>query len=135
MEDFYNAYFADCVSLVICTFLGGNALSSRLLVFRGLPIPAGGLVGGRVVSLLLELVLNVLAFFLPVFFFSDLGRLGASYLWFAGVWVGYGLLASGLLLIGAQPQTAEPPSRSSSLPPSRSSSSWPSWNGRWTSAW
>jgi hypothetical protein len=30
---------------------------------------------------------------------SELGELGASYLWFAGIWIGYGLLASGLYLL------------------------------------
>jgi hypothetical protein len=30
---------------------------------------------------------------------SDLGALGASYLWFAGIWVGYCLLASGFYLL------------------------------------
>ena len=49
---------------------------SRPLVFRDLPIPAGSLVGGRAVSLLFALVLNVSAFFLPAFFFSDLGGSG-----------------------------------------------------------
>jgi hypothetical protein len=98
IEDFYNAYFVDCVFLVICAFLGANALSPGPLVFRGLPIPAGSLVGGRAVSLLFALVLNVPAFFLPAFFFSDLGELGASYVWFAGTWTGYVFVISGLVL-------------------------------------
>ena len=49
--------------------------------------------------MLLALVLNVPAVFLPAFLLSDLGGLGVSYLWFCGVWVGYGLLAAGLLLL------------------------------------
>ena len=109
-EDLYNAYFSDCLFLVICAFLAVNlvsgnravgrqdALTSRLVFLRGLPIPARSLVGGRALCTLFALVLNVPAFFLPAFFLSDLGRLGASYLWFAGIWIGYGLLASGLYL-------------------------------------
>ncbi len=98
-EDFYNAFFADCVFLVICAFLAVNAVSSsRLLVFRSLPIPARSLVGSCAVSLLFALILNVPAFFLPAFF-SDLRELGASYVWFAGIWIGYGLLASGFVLL------------------------------------
>jgi hypothetical protein len=99
VEDFCNAFFADCAFLTICAFLGVNALSSsRLLVFRGLPIPASSLVGSRVVLLPFALILNVPAFFLPAFFFSDLGMSAASYLWFAGTWIGYALMASGFLL-------------------------------------
>jgi hypothetical protein len=100
VEDFCNAFFADCVFMAICAFLGVNALSSpRLLVFRGLPIPARSLVGSRALSLPFALILNVPALFLPAYFFSNLGKSGTSYLWFAGMWIGYGLLASGLVLL------------------------------------
>ena len=99
VEDFCNAFFADCAFLAICAFLAVNALSSSgLLVFRGLPIPAASLVGSRAVSLPFALILNVPAFFLPAFFL-DPGGLGASYVWFAGTWIGYGLLASGIVLL------------------------------------
>jgi hypothetical protein len=60
--------------------------------------PSRSLVGSRAVSLLFALLINVQAFFLPAFFFSDLGRLGASYVWFAGTWIGYVLVSSGLVL-------------------------------------
>jgi hypothetical protein len=111
MEDFYNAFFSDYLFLVICAFLGVNAISrdytlawrepfsSRLLFLRSLPIPAGSLVGSRALSMLFALVLGASAFFLPAFFFSDFGELGTSYLYFAAVWIGYGLLASGLCLL------------------------------------
>ena len=111
MEDFYNAFFADYLFLVICAFLCVNAISrdytliwrdtssSRLLFLRSLPIPAGSLVGSRVIAMLFALVLGAPAFFLPAFFLTDLGELGASYLWFACVWIGYCLLASGLWLL------------------------------------
>jgi hypothetical protein len=36
---------------------------------------------------------------LPAFLLSELGELGASYVWFAGIRIGYGLLASGLYLL------------------------------------
>jgi len=111
VEDFYNAFFSDCLFLVICAFLAVNAVSgnrtpgrrdtfsSTLLLLGGLPVPAGSLVGSRAVSLTFALVLNVPAFFLPVFFLSDLGELGTSYVWFVGTWIGYGLLFSGLGLL------------------------------------
>jgi hypothetical protein len=111
MEDFYNAYFADYLFLVICAFLGVNAISRdytlawrdpfsfRLLFLRSLPIPAESLVASRALGMLFALLINAPVFFLPAFFLSDLGELGASYLWFACVWIGYGLLASGLCLL------------------------------------
>ena len=113
VEDVYNAFFSDCLYLVICAFLAVNAVSgirtpgrrdtfsARLLLLGGVPVPAGSLVGGRALSLLFALVLNVPAFFLPTFLLSDLGELGTSYVWFVGTWIGYGLLFSGLgLLMG-----------------------------------
>jgi hypothetical protein len=105
MEDLYNDFFADASFLVVCAFLAVTVLvrrdgfASRLPLIRELPIPAAGLVAGRAICMLLALLVNALAFFLPVFLLSALGDLGASYLWFAGVWVGYGLLASGLWLL------------------------------------
>lgn len=110
-EDFYNAFFSDFLFLVICAFLGVNAISrdytlawrdpfsSRLLFLRSLPIPAGSLVASRVISMLFALVLGAPAFFLPAFFLSELSEIGTSYLWFAGIWIGYGLLGSGLCLL------------------------------------
>ncbi len=112
VEDHYNAFFADYLFLVVCAFLGVNAISrdytliwrdpfsSRLVFLRSLPISAGSLVGSRALSMLFALLLNAPAFFLPAFFLTDLGGLGTtSYLWFAGVWIGYSLLGSGLCLL------------------------------------
>lgn len=111
VEDLYNALFADCLFLAICAFLAVNlvsgnrplgqrdAFSKRLVFLRGLPIPAKSLVGSCALCTLFALVLNVPAFFLPAYFLSDLGQLGTSYPWFAGIWIGYGLLASGLYLL------------------------------------
>jgi hypothetical protein len=111
MEEFYNAFFSDCLFLVICAFLGVSVVSgdyarvrrdafyARLHFFRKLPIPARSVVGSRGLGMLLALIVGAPAFFLPAFLVSDLGELGAAYLWFAGIWIGYGLLASGLYLL------------------------------------
>jgi hypothetical protein len=123
MEDYYNSFFLDYLFLAACALLGVNMVffsggrgplllsswdswpdtsSSRgLLLLRGLPISAGSLVGSRMISMLLALMVNAGAFFVPVFLLSDLGReLGTTaYLWFAGIWVGYALCASGLCLL------------------------------------
>jgi hypothetical protein len=112
-EEFYGAFFTDYLFLLVCAVLGANMLlryytqnwrdtfASRLAVLRNLPISAGALVGSRVLGMLFALVLNTLAFFVPVFFLSGLGEeLGIkSYLFFCGVWVGYGLLGSGIWLL------------------------------------
>jgi hypothetical protein len=104
MEAFYNAFFADYLFLLAWAFLGGSAisrdytLSSRLLFLRRLPIPAGSLVGSRALCMLVALVPGAPAFFLPAFFLTDLGEIGVPYLWFAGVWIGYCLFASGVCL-------------------------------------
>ena len=111
LVDFYNAFFPDYLFLVVCAFLGVNAISydytpawrdafsSRLLFLRSLPIPASSLVASRALGMLFALAIDVPAFFLPVYFFSDLGELGASYLPFCGIWIGYGLLGAGLCLL------------------------------------
>ena len=105
MEGFFNDFLADAYFLVVCAFLGvgvlgrRDAISSRLLFLRGLPIPVGSVVAWRAVSMLSALAANAAVFFSPAFLFSAFGDLGASYLWFEAIWVGYGLLASGLYLI------------------------------------
>jgi hypothetical protein len=111
MEGFYNAFFSDCLFVVVCAFLAATIVSgesaparrsasfSGLVILRHLAVPAGGVVGSRALRMLLALVLNVPAVFLPAYTFTDLGGLGVTYLWFCGVWIGYGLLASGLLLL------------------------------------
>jgi hypothetical protein len=108
IEAFYNALFVDYLFLVVCAFLGVRAVSgdyalywrdplaARLVFLRSLPISADSLVGSRALGMLLALLVNAPAFFGPAFLLTDLGELGASYLAFAGIWVGYALLASGL---------------------------------------
>jgi len=108
VEGHYNAFFADYLFLVVCAFLEVNSISrdytlvwrdtfsARLLFLRKLPISAGSLVTSRVLSMLFALTLNAPAFFLPAYFLTDLG---GSYLWFAAIWVGYGLLGAGICLL------------------------------------
>ena len=111
IEGFYNAFFADYVFLVICAFLGVNAISRdyapfrrepfspRLIFLRSLPIPAESLVRGRALCMLFALLVNAPAFFLPVFLLSGIGELGTSYVHFACSWIGYCMLASGICLL------------------------------------
>ncbi len=112
VEGHYNAFFSDYLFLVVGAFLGVNAISrdytlawqdtfsSRLIFLKELPISTGSLVASRVISMLFALVLGAPAFFVPAFFLSDLGELGTkTYLYFAGVWIGYSLLGSGLCLL------------------------------------
>jgi hypothetical protein len=111
-EELYGAFFADYLFLLACAVLGANTLfryytrnwrgtfSSRLAFLRSLPISAGVIVGSRALGTLFALVVGTLAFFVPVFFLSDLGEeLGIrAYLYFCAVWIGYGLLGSGFSL-------------------------------------
>jgi hypothetical protein len=111
-EELYGAFFADYLFLLVCAVLGANILlgyytrnwrgtfASRLVLLRSLPISAGILVGSRMISMLFALVVGAFAFFVPVYFLSDLGeKLGiGAYLLFCAVWIGYGLLGSGISL-------------------------------------
>ena len=119
MEDYCNAFFLDYLFLTVCALLGvytvfrGQApllhtswdfwreipTSRKLLILRGLPVPTGSLVGSRLISIIFALMGNAVAFFVPVFLLSDLRELGTSYLWFAGIWIGYALATSGLYLL------------------------------------
>jgi hypothetical protein len=110
MEEHYNAFFADYLFLLVYAFLGVNAIStpiwrdtcsSRLVLLRSLPVPAESVVGSRALCMLFALVAGIPAFFLPALFLTDPGEFGTtlSYLPFAGVWIGYSLLGSGLWLI------------------------------------
>ena len=112
-RDFYGIFFSDYLFLLVFAVLGANTIlryytrswrdtsSSRLDFLGGLPFSAGVLVGSRTLCMLSTFVLGSLAFFLPVYFLSNLGEgLGVGkYLSFCGVWVGYGLLGAGLWLL------------------------------------
>ena len=115
-EEYYNAFFTDYLFLMVCAFLGVNVVSRdcmaplvrdgwrgtlslwELLVLRRLPLSAGSMVGSRLIFMLVALTFNATLFFVVAYSFSDLGKLGRSYLWFAGIWLGYSLLATGLYL-------------------------------------
>lgn len=111
-EEYYRAFFADYLFLLVCALLGANTLlgyytrnwrgtrSLPLALLRNLPISARALVGSRALGILFALVVGAVAFFVPVYFLSDLGaELGVrAYLLFCAVWVGYGLLGSGISL-------------------------------------
>jgi len=116
IEEYYNAFFTDYLFLMVCAFLGVNVVSRdcmaplvrdgwrgtfslwRLPVLKRLPLSAGSMVGSRLIFMLVALAFNATLFFVVVYYFSDLGDLGRSYLWFAGIWLGYSLLAAGLYL-------------------------------------
>jgi hypothetical protein len=113
MEAFYGAFFSDYLFLLVCAVLGANGVllgyyaqnrrgtfARKLRPFRNMPVSAVVLVGSRALGALFALVVGALAFFVPVFFLSDLGEeLGVkTYLCFCAVWVGYGLLGSGISL-------------------------------------
>jgi hypothetical protein len=111
--DHYNDFISDYLFLVVGAFLGVNAISrdytlaswqdtylSTLRFKRKLPVSTESLVASRVLSMLFALVLYAPAFFVPAYFLSDIGEIGTgTYLWFCGVWIGYGLLGSGLCLL------------------------------------
>jgi len=111
-EELYGAFFSDYLFLLVCAVLGAKTLlgyytrnwrgtfSSRLVLLRSLPISAGILVGSRMISMLFALLVGAFAFFVPVYILSDLRtELGiGAYLLFCAVWVGYGLLGSGISL-------------------------------------
>lgn len=105
-------FTSDFLFLIVGLLLCVNALSrdywlvwtsdpfsSRLAFLRSLPISTRSLVAGRMLSMALALPLTVPAFFVPIYFFTDLRELGAAYLWFVGIWVGYSLFAAGLTLL------------------------------------
>jgi hypothetical protein len=116
MEEYSNTFFTDYLFLMVCAFLGVNVVSKdcmaplvrdgwrgtfslwELPVLRRLPLSAGSMVGSRLIFMLVALAFNATLFFGVVYSFSDLGDLGRSYLWFAGIWLGYSLLAAGLYL-------------------------------------
>lgn len=112
LERTFGALFPDYLFLIIGLILCVNTLSrdylvvwsadpfsSRLAFLRSLPISPRSIVASRTLSMLFALPFTVPAFFVPVYLFSDLWAMGASYLWFVVVWVGYGLFGAGLTLL------------------------------------
>ena len=111
-EDSFNAFFADLLFLNFGALLAVNwtsreyfrvfsedAFSERLAFVRGLPISTTTLVLGRLISMCFSLLLNVPAFFVPMYLVSNLGGLGWDFLWFVITWAAYSLMGAGLWLM------------------------------------
>lgn len=111
-EDAFDSFLADYMFLIIGAVLAVNALSrdymsiwtddvfsQRLSFLRRLPASTGSLVASRAMSMLFALPFTVPAFFLPIYFLSDLGEMGFSYVWFCGIWLGWSLAYAGLTLL------------------------------------
>lgn len=88
----------NALSLDYLRVLTADVFSNRTVFLRSLPLSTDTLVASRVISMLCVIPFTVPAFFLPVFLFTDLGELGLSYVWFCGVWLGWGLLCAGVAL-------------------------------------
>jgi hypothetical protein len=111
-EGFFNAFFADYMFLIVGALLAVNSLSMdymrvwsddvfshRLAFLRSLPASTTSLVASRAMSMLFALPFTVPAFFLPMYFLSDLGEMRFSYVWFVGIWLGWSLLYAGITLL------------------------------------
>ncbi len=111
-ESAFEAFFADYMFLIMGAILAVNSLSrdymrvwtddvfsQRLSFLRSLPVSTKSLVASRVSSMLFAIPFTVPAFFLPVFFLSDLREMGFSYVWFVGIWLGWSLAYAGLTLL------------------------------------
>lgn len=112
LERAFASFMPDLLFLIVGLLLCVNSLSrdyllvwtsdpftTRLAFLRSLPISIRSLVAGRMLSMVLALPLTVPAFFVPVYFLTDLRELGVAYLWFVGIWVGYSFFAAGLTLL------------------------------------
>lgn len=112
MEDAFNTFFADYMFVIMGCLMVVNAMSldyvkvwtndvfsERTAFLRSLPISTGTVVASRAISMLFAALFTVPAFFLPLYFFTGLGDLGFSYVWFCGVWLGWGLLYAGVTLL------------------------------------
>lgn len=113
VEGFFNAFFAEYMFLIVGAVLAVNSISMdymrvwsnndvfshRLAFLRSLPASPGSLVASRAMSMLFAIPFTVPAFFIPVYFVSDLGEMGLSYVWFAGIWLGWSLLYAGVTLL------------------------------------
>ncbi len=111
-QDRFDAWFSGYIFISFSVFLGLNwmsreywrvfsedAFSKRLAFVRGLPISASTLVLGRLMSMCPALLLNTPAFFVPVYWISDLSELRWNFLWFVAVWIGYSFIGTGISLL------------------------------------
>lgn len=112
VESTFNAFFADYFFVLMgCVFVvnaismeymriwSSDVFSEKTTFLRSLPVATESVVFARVFSMLAAVPLNVLAFFLPTYLLTGLGELGFSYLWFVGIWLGWGLLYAGVTLL------------------------------------
>ncbi|AHY47537.1 Hypothetical Protein RradSPS_2254 [Rubrobacter radiotolerans] len=76
-----------------------DVFSERTAFLRRLPISTRTLVASRAFSMIFVVPFTVPAFFLPGYFFTSLGDLGGAYVWFVGIWLGWGLMAAGISLL------------------------------------
>lgn len=113
IEGFFNAFFSGYMFLIMGAILAVNSLSGdymrvwsddafshRLAFLRSLPASTESLVAGRAMSMLFAVPFTVPAFFVPIYFISDFGEMGFSYVWFVGIWLGWSLLFAGITLFG-----------------------------------
>ena len=111
-QDRFNAWFSGYLFLNFGAFLALNwmsreylrvffedAFSERLIFLRSLPISAETLVLGRLMSMCPALLLNTPAFFVPMYWISDLSELGWNFFWFVAVWIGYSFIGTGISLL------------------------------------
>lgn len=112
-EGFFNAFFAEYMFIIMGAILAVNSISMdymrvwsddvfshRLAFLRSLPASPGTLVASRAMSMLFAIPFTAPAFFLPIYLLSDdLRELGISYVWFAGIWLGWSLLYAGVTLL------------------------------------
>ncbi|MGH3089337.1 MAG: hypothetical protein ACRDSJ_18750 [Rubrobacteraceae bacterium] len=112
VDEVFNAFFADYMFLIMGAILAVNTLSMdymrvwsgdvfshRLAFLRSLPASTKSLVASRMMSMLFAVPFTVPAFFVPIYLLSDLREMGFPYIWFAGIWLGWSLLYSGVTLL------------------------------------
>lgn len=102
-----SAFTTNSLSRDYLRSWGGDTFSKRLHFLRSLPISAGEVVAGRVLTMLPALVLNSLAFFVVIYVASESYGGGlveqletGEYLAFVGIWVGYAVFCGGAWLYG-----------------------------------
>lgn len=89
----------NAISLDYLRIFSDDVFSHRTAFLRSLPLSTGTLVASRVMSMLFAIPFTVPAFFVVIFLFTDLRDLGFSYVWFCGIWLGWGLFYAGVTLL------------------------------------
>lgn len=73
-----------------------DPVAAHLTFLRTLPIPARTIVQSRMLALVVAAVLNVPAFFLPIYLLSDWSMSAGQFLWFALSLTGLSLIGTGI---------------------------------------